>query len=593
MALTARLSRLCPCVCALVLAVAVLIAPAHGQGTVYYVAPGGSDDSGSGSQANPWATISYAVQNVPDGSTILVQPGDYSGVVRLDRVFAQGIAVRSTVPYQARLRNNATVVRSYYGKGITLEGFDIAHSGAGSGALVIQIQDLLGPEPGGTDYVSRITLRNNILHDSYNNDILKINNGAGQITVEGNIFYNQTGSDEHMDVNSVTDVVIQDNIFLNDFAGSGRANGNDTSAFIVIKDSNGTDDTNLGSARVTVRRNVFLNWQGSAGYGFVQVGEDATSNYEAREVAIENNLMLGNSATLMRSPIGIMGSRDVTVRNNTVAGDFPSNSFALRLYQVGENQPNLNLRFYNNIWSDPTGTMQDFSDSAPGQTSSFELDRNLYWNGGQPLPNGVDDLVNPNGDARRVVGDPRLGSQAGLVVPRWVQSAGQFADGSASIRAAFERLVALYGAPGAGSAALGAADPTRAPTDDILGNPRGALPSLGAFEAEFGVSVTPAALAIAPGGVATFTVTVAGAAGDPITLSTSPAPSLTLQLTPQSLVSPGQATLRVTSLHAGPQLLPGRWYSLPITATGPSGVRSTQARLLVGGVRVYLPTVRR
>ena len=78
-------------------------------------------------------------------------------------------------------------------------------------------------DPAG-NLVSRITLRNNILHDSYNNDILKINNGAGQITVEGNIFYNQTGSDEHMDVNSVTDVVIQDNIFLNDFAGSGRAN---------------------------------------------------------------------------------------------------------------------------------------------------------------------------------------------------------------------------------------------------------------------------------------------------------------------------------------------------------------------------------
>jgi hypothetical protein len=30
----------------------------------------------------------------------------------------------------------------------------------------------------------------------------------------------------------------RDNIFMNDFAGSGRTNGNDTSSFIVIKDSN-------------------------------------------------------------------------------------------------------------------------------------------------------------------------------------------------------------------------------------------------------------------------------------------------------------------------------------------------------------------
>lgn len=50
----------------------------------------------------------------------------------------------------------------FYGKGISLEGFDIAHSGPGAGAVVIQIQDLLG-DPGGDDAVSNITLKNNIL----------------------------------------------------------------------------------------------------------------------------------------------------------------------------------------------------------------------------------------------------------------------------------------------------------------------------------------------------------------------------------------------------------------------------------------------
>jgi hypothetical protein len=105
--------------------------------------------------------------------------------------------------------------------------------------------------------------------------------------------------------------------------------------------------------------------------------------------------------------------------------------------------------------------------------------------------------------------------------------------------------------------------------------------------------VSPAVLAIQPGGVAVFSVVVAGAAGDTVTLSTPSAPSLTLQLMPQTLTSPGQATLRVASLHAGPQLLPGNWYTLPITATGPSGARSAQARVLVGGTRIYLPVVRR
>ena len=106
-----------------------------------------------------------------------------------------------------------------------------------------------------------------MFHDSWNNDILKINNGARFIRVENNVFYNQgpgtISGDEHMDVNSVTDVSIEDNIFFNDFAGSGRPNLNDTSSFIVIKDSNAADDGLVGSFRIAVRRNVFLSWQGS------------------------------------------------------------------------------------------------------------------------------------------------------------------------------------------------------------------------------------------------------------------------------------------------------------------------------------------
>ena len=185
-----------------------LVVPAFATAQpVYYVATNGSDTTGTGSLGSPWATIEKAVNMIPDGALVLVRPGTYNGRVRLDggspgRVFPQGIVVRSEVAYQARLRHTGTVVICFYGKGITLEGFDIAHSTPTTAGLVIQIQDLRGA-PGGGDAVSRITIRNNVIHDSRDNDLLKINYGASEVTVEGNLFYNQSGSDEHIDINSV------------------------------------------------------------------------------------------------------------------------------------------------------------------------------------------------------------------------------------------------------------------------------------------------------------------------------------------------------------------------------------------------------
>ncbi len=447
-------------------------------GNTFYVATDGVDIPGNGDMANPWATITFALDNVPDGSLILVMPGLYEGRIRIRGIFASGVEVRSETPYAARLRHTGTVLTAFENaQGITLSGFDVAHSGSGAAALVVQIQDI--PADGS---VRDLVLENNILHDSYNNDILKINNGATDITIRGNMFYNQTGSDEHIDVNSVERITMEDNVFFNDFASSGRTNTNTTSSFIVVKDSNGSDDAFIGSNDIIIRRNVFLNWEGNAGTNFVLCGEDGQPIHEARNMTVENNLFLGNTANTMRASFGVKGCRDVLFRANTVAGDLPSNAFAMRLNREGQNPQMENIDFHNNIWSDPTGSMNDFSDTPISDTLSFTLDNNQYFNGGNPLPEGGSDLVNPSDDANSIIADPQLGNQVGLQTPFWIPGMSQFNGGHSSIRQAFVSLVAQYGTPDPGSAGVDMADAAFMPSDDILGNARDSSPDVGAVE---------------------------------------------------------------------------------------------------------------
>jgi hypothetical protein len=452
--------------------------PTTTDGQTFYVATDGSDEADvDGSADNPWLTITHAVDSVPDGATVLVRAGTYTGRVRLRQQFETGIVIRSETPYAAKLRNSEVVVTSYYGKNIVLEGFDVAHDGPGAGGLVIQIQDLIDG-----DTTSGIVIRNNILHDSYNNDILKINNGATDVLVERNVFYNQTGSDEHIDVNSVERVVIQDNVFFNDFEASGRVNDDSTSSFIVVKDSNGDTDAFTGSRDIIVRRNVMANWQGNAGAAFILLGEDGNPFYEATEVVIENNLLIGNSSSEMRASFGIKGAADVDFRANTIVGDLPSNAYAFRFNREGENLVVDDIRIANNIWADTAGTMTDFSDTDPADVSNIALGNNLYWNAGNAIPEGASDAVNPSDDSAAVLGDPALPDPSAFVTPWWNEVSSSFGGGGASTCEVHRRLVEDYGTPAAGGAGVGQADPANLPAADILGSQRSGTSDIGAVQ---------------------------------------------------------------------------------------------------------------
>lgn len=450
-------------------------------GCEYWVAPDGSNGN-PGTFAEPWATMEHAAENVPDsGCTVWFKDGTYDGRNSLERRFATTTTFKAVNPYLAIMENNGLVIELDGVRNMIFEGFRLRHTGPGATDYVVIMDrrdDVIWSE--------YVIFRNNIFHDSYNNDLFKIHNGSRFVTVENNVFYNQGDSDQHMDVNSVTDVVVQDNIFFNDFAGSGRTNNSNTKHFIVVKDSNEGADGLEGAERITIQRNIFLNWEGEP-ETFVQIGNDGKSYHEAEMVRVINNLMIGNSDNVANAAFGVRGAKDVTFANNTIVGDLPSEAYAFWINITGANPLNQNIAFYNNIWADPTGTMgasgsgddNEFASGDAGVTNNLILDNNLYWNGGAAIPPG--DPISPTDDDRRVVADPELNTdQSGVILPRWEGT--QFASGNTTVRQEFERLVDLYGRLPSTSPAIGQADPAFAPIDDILGNYRGVVADMGAFE---------------------------------------------------------------------------------------------------------------
>ncbi|HVR31609.1 MAG TPA: S-layer homology domain-containing protein [Acidimicrobiia bacterium] len=465
-------------VVALVAALAVPAAPAQAATCDAWVSPSGSD-AGAGTNASPWRTLSHAAEAVADaGCTVWFMPGIYSGPQEIERRFQTVTRFRSATPYQAVFEHSSMVVRVNGARNVVIEGFEIRHSGPGSSGTVVNVDE------GGGVWAEHITLRNNIIHDSFDNDLLKIHNGVRFATVSGNVFYNQGPNEQHMDVNGVTDVVIEDNIFFNNFAASSRVPPGDTKHYIVVKDSNAAADGLLGAHRITIRRNVFAHWEGG-NESIIQVGNDGKPYIEARTVTISDNLFIGDGTDRATSVLGVAGATDVKFVNNTVTGDFPVRAIALRIVRKVDNPMNENVVIANNIFSDPTGTLGaqpgeqsgKFSTGDPASVTGLVLNSNLYWNAGNSIPSG--DVISPTDDVGRIVADPGLVADIPAVVPT-VWNGNAFGSGAISVRDEFLRIAQRFGVPG--SAVASGANPSHASSTDLLGNARSATPSIGAVE---------------------------------------------------------------------------------------------------------------
>jgi hypothetical protein len=124
---------------------------------------------------------------------------------------------------------------------------------------------------------------------------------------------------------------------------------------------------------------------------------------------------------------------------------------------------------------------------------------------------------------------------------------------------------------------------------------QGAAFDIGRYEGGFAILPFPAGQAVDPGGVARYALRLHPSdVPYAVTLTaTSPSSDLDVALG-STLVALGEVvTLTLTDTHTGPVLMPGLWYSVPITGTGGGFRQTASVALLVGGTRVHLPLVAR
>jgi hypothetical protein len=456
----------------------------------YYIAPDGNDSAGDGSRDKPWLTLAKAVQTVPDdGSTIIVKDGLYAGFFMPVRAFTTPCTIKAEHPYKARFTGRDGSNRAMYIEKLSMAVFDglqIVGNGAEQGDYLVQIA---------SEDAHHLVFQNCIFHDSYKNDLLKVNHFCNCIRFSNCLFFNPNnhGGDELFDINTVKNIIVEDSILFNDYTGSGREEKNRSHSFVVIKNSEDKPDV---TQYVTFRRNIFLNWSGLPDQAYLLLGEDDKNFFQASDILIENNLFLHNQTVRTVGTFLFKGGlRNVTVRANTVTGEpFRVGEGAFATFAVAfwkQGPPQENILFINNVFCNNAGSTLRFS---AGKKEYFAEDgfravNNVYWNGKRKFTAKPEDVFKPEADSQAIETSPKLPD----VPQKWTADTAPWAAflfdrqsnefSQSTIREVFEAIVRQYAVPAGGSSAIGAAAANDMPEDDILGHQRSKTkPDIGCYE---------------------------------------------------------------------------------------------------------------
>ncbi len=405
--------------------------------------------------------------------------------------------------------------------------------------------------------------------------------------IQGNIFYDadfywpwdavkagsglETGGIRFYDPAAGRGTVIRRNTFHDFFDGlgvcpdtsAGVTNETDVYENLVYRAGDDGMETDGRCSNVRIWRNTFHD---------VLMGISLAPVYTGPVYAIRNlvyRMGVGNSG-YTGSPFkfnsGYAASGPMYLFHNTADAALPGNN---GLYVKAPGSWSL-IYARNNIWSGTAYAVENYNTGQP-----TDLDYDNLWN------NNIGDLV-------------RWNNIRYSTLTAFSAATGQEAHGF-SAAPGFANSTGGDYTLDSESSLIDAGRVIPGINDDYIG----IAPDIGAFEYPghgFALTATTNWRAILPGGVATYTIGVQPVGGftSSVTLVTaSPSPSLTLHLGPALVTLPAQATLIVTDSHRGPSLLPGLWFTLPVTATAQSVTQTLNLSLLVGGARVWLPLVLR
>jgi hypothetical protein len=336
-----------------------------------FVSPTGNNSTGNGSQANPYQTLSRALQGVQPGDAIRMLPGTYAGGTSIGNLAGTSNAPiwLGGVPGQARplINGGSTAIQLSRVRYLIVENIEVN----GSTANGINCDD--GGDYANSNATRHVVFRNLFIHDigtGGNNDGLKLS-GVNDYFVLDCEFTRMSAGGSGVDHVGCHQGLIARCKFTD--AGSN-----------AIQCKGGSEDIEIRWNTLTNGGARAINIGGSTGFEFFRPPLSTnTPNFESKNIRVIANLFRGSE-----TPVAYVGTVNSLVANNTF---IQPTRWLMRILQETVSSggytflPCGNNQFVNNlVYFDRSQISTYVNIGANTDAASFGFANNLWYAFNQP-----------------------------------------------------------------------------------------------------------------------------------------------------------------------------------------------------------------